>query len=134
MQNEVWKPVKNYEELYEVSNMGRVRSKPRTFERKHPVNANMNQIVTYKPILIKFHITNNGYCRLGLYKNGVKNNHQIHRLVADAFLINNENKEQVNHKNGIKCDNRVDNLEWVTYYENRMHSYQVLGNIHHNIR
>jgi hypothetical protein len=133
MQNEVWKPVKNYEELYEVSDMGRVRSKPRTFERNHPILKNVKQVVTYKPVLIKFHITNKGYCRLGLYKDGVKNNHQVHRLVADAFLTNEQNKEQVNHINGIKCDNRVINLEWCTNLENRKHSYEVLGNVHHNV-
>jgi hypothetical protein len=132
MQTENWKSVKNYEGLYEVSNLGRVRSLERKFERPHPKNNNVVQKMTYKSNLVKFHLTLKGYCRVGIYKDGIKKNHLVHRLVADAFIINNKNKEQVNHKNGVKCDNSLSNLEWCTNIENRMHSYLELGNLLHN--
>jgi hypothetical protein len=131
MQIENWKPVKNYEGLYEVSTFGRVRSLERKFERAHPKNKNLIQEMTYKSNLVKFHLTSKGYCRIGIYKDGIKKNHLVHRLVADAFINNNENKEQVNHKNGVKCDNSLSNLEWCTNIENRTHSYLELGNLLH---
>ena len=133
MQTEIWKSVKNYEGLYEVSNLGRVRSLERKFERVHPKYNDVIQQISYKSNLVKFHLTSQGYCRIGIYKDGVKKNHLVHRLVADAFIDNTENKEQVNHINGVKCDNSLPNLEWCTNKENRMHSYLELGNeLHKN--
>lgn len=117
---EIWKEVKNYECCYEVSNLGNVRSITRNVERTNPSGG--KSYYTYKSRMLKSCVTNKGYLRLGLYLNDVKTNHQIHRLVAIAFIDNPENKEQVNHKNGIKTDNRVDNLEWVNNYENFRHS------------
>lgn len=134
MQKEKWKNVKGYEDLYEVSDLGRIRSKYREFYRENPSYKDSIQFISYKPKFIRFYLTNKGYCRVGLYKNGIKKNHQVHRLVADAFLNNELNKEQVNHINGIKNDNRVNNLEWVTNSENRLHSYSKLGNILHKIK
>ena len=133
MQTENWKSVKNYEGLYEVSDLGRVRSLERKFDRMHPKIAGVFQQMTYKSNLVKFHLTSKGYCRIGIYKDGVKRNHLVHRLVADAFLDNTDNKEQVNHKNGVKCDNSLSNLEWCTNIENREHSFLELGNqLHKN--
>ena len=63
-----------------------------------------------------------GYLRVGLSKNCRKVNRSVHRLVAKAFIPNPENKTQINHKNSIKDDNRVDNLEWVTHQENMDHA------------
>ena len=120
---EIWKRVKGYEDCYEVSNLGNVRSVTRKVERTNPAGGKSFYI--YKSKMLKSCITNKGYLRLGLYLNDVKNNHQIHRLVASAFVDNPDNKDQVNHINAIKTDNRAENLEWVNNYENFRHSVKL---------
>jgi hypothetical protein len=70
----------------------------------------------------------NGYVKVCFRKDGKNCNALVHRLVAETFISNPENKPYVNHKNGIKTDNRVENLEWVTDSENKYHSYRVLKN------
>lgn len=67
-----------------------------------------------------------GYLEYGLYQNGKRIFMRGHRIVATQFLENPENKQMVNHKNGIRNDNRVENLEWVTDSENKQHSFNVL--------
>lgn len=70
----------------------------------------------------------NGYNRVVLYDNNRKGKHfLVHRLVAEVFIPNPESKPEINHKNGIKTDNRVENLEWVTHSENMQHRSKVLG-------
>jgi hypothetical protein len=71
-------------------------------------------------------ITDTGYLRLTLNKEGKKSNHLVHRLVANAFIPNVDNKETVNHKNGVKSDNQIDNLEWATRSEQNKHAW-VMG-------
>lgn len=103
--------------LYQVSNLGRVKSLPR--------NTN-NQ---YKNGLIMKPRYSFGYLKLQLRKNGKSKMFFIHRLVAMAFLENYKAELQVNHKNGIKNDNNLKNLEMVTPSENQLHSYRILKNI-----
>ena len=72
-----------------------------------------------------------GYLQVGVWKNGVRHTKLVHRLVAETFIKNPKNKPEVNHKNGIKTDNRVENLEWVTTSENEYHKFRVLNKGHY---
>lgn len=94
---EIWKDVEGYEGLYQVSNLGRIRSLDRVVIVKGKIMSPINR---------------NGYSRIRLNKDGKGQNFAIHRLVASAFLPNPENLPEVNHKNEIKSDNNVENLEW----------------------
>jgi hypothetical protein len=116
---EKWLPVVGYEGLYEVSNFGDVRSLERVAERSGPTGD-----VTVSSRVLKPHVTPKGYLRLQLKKDGLAKNHQVHRLVATAFLgAPQGRRDQVNHLNGDKQDNYLGNLEWVTPSENLKHAY-----------
>lgn len=101
---EVWKPVKGFENLYEVSNLGNVRN----------ANGRMR-----KPFMI-----HQGYLMIDLFHNYKRIHARVNRLVAEAFIPNPENKTEVNHKNGNKTDNRAENLEWASKSENMIHAYK----------
>lgn len=104
---EIWKDIKDYEGLYMVSNKGRIKSLYRN-----------------KEIILKPAHTDNGYLMIGLYKNGHRKPTNIHRLVANAFLIPIPGKIQVNHIDGNKDKNEVSNLEWCTCQENIIHAHK----------
>lgn len=104
-ENEVWKDIIGYEGVYQVSNLGNVKS----LERKR---FNGRVLVNKKSQIMKQYILKNGYCSTRLYKDGKSKNHLIHRLVAIAFIPNPQNLPQVNHKDENKGNNCVDNLEW----------------------
>lgn len=106
---EIWKDIIGYEGLYQVSNLGRIFSPKR---RGSP------------GCIRKFHTNEDGYCKVGLRVNWKERKFSVHRLVAEAFIPNLKNKLEINHKNGVKADNHVDNLEWVTSSENAIHAYK----------
>lgn len=115
---EVWKDIEGYEGLYQVSNFGRIKSLPKK-------KGNGVGYITNTSFL-KLCVNHNGYCIVNLSKHSVLTFKQVHRLVARAFIPNPENKEQVNHINGVKTDNRLENLEWCTNGENQKHRHSVL--------
>jgi hypothetical protein len=111
---EIWKSLKGIVECgdnYEVSNLGRVKSNG---QRK---------------TILKPTINSKGYHRIGLMLGSKKKNYRVHRLVALAFIPNPDDKPEVNHKDGNKDNNVVDNLEWSTHSENVQHSFD--NNLNH---
>lgn len=121
MTEEIWKDIEGYEGGYQVSNLGRVRSVERFIKFKQ----NGKEVVKrYKSKILQPYRDKDGYLRVLLSYGGKRKNDFIHRFVAQAFIVNPENKPQVNHINTIKEDNRVENLEWVTCLENIRHKWE----------
>lgn len=109
LEGEIWKDVPGYEGIYVISNMGRLK---RIMHRKHPTNT-----------IINASINDYGYHYSCLTINGKGQNHMIHRLVGQAFIPNPEDKPQVNHIDGCKSNNVLQNLEWNTSKENINHAW-----------
>lgn len=120
---EVWKQILGYENMYEVSNQGRIRSLPRYVK---DIKKKRTRFFKGRFINLSYD-SNTGYFKVQLSKDNVKNKVFVHRLVASAFIPNPENKPTVNHKDGVKINNYIDNIEWCTYSENTLHSYRVLN-------
>lgn len=114
---EVWKDIKGYEGLYQISNLGNIKSLDRI------VNCPLNGERIIKGCLLKTYNLKQGYLAIKLFKNNIGKAFQVHRLIACAFIDNINNKPYVNHINGIKTDNTIKNLEWVTCSENNRHAY-----------
>ena len=107
MNKEIWKDVVGYEGLYQVSSLGRIK-----------------RLVRYKRRL-KPQKNIQGYLKVGLYKNGKCKIFSIHNLVANAFIENPNNYKYVNHKDENKTNNRVENLEFCSFYYNLMYGTRV---------
>lgn len=110
---EEWRAVAGYEGLYEVSNLGRVRSLDRTIIRPHPRNGTPTEY-HFKGRIMKPVAYPNGYLTICLKNQGVKDNRLIHRLVGKAFVPGYFDGADINHKNENISDNRAENLEWCT--------------------
>lgn len=108
MKNEMWKPVVGYENYYEVSDIGRIKS----------LRSN---------IILKPYANGNGYLKIRLFKHRIPVQKLMHRLVLIAFEGKDEKRIECNHKNKIRDDNRLENLEWNTPTENSRHAYARRG-------
>lgn len=111
MEQEIWKPIKGYEGIYEVSSFGRIKS----ISRKRGFIKGKTRIL--KPI-----IKDNGYAQINLYKDNIYTRHYIHRIVAQEFIQNKNNLPCINHKDYNKLNNSIDNLEWCSYSHNNSYS------------
>ncbi len=107
---EIWKDIKEYEGLYQGSNFGRIKSL--YFNREH---------------IMKFWIIKGYYYVCLVDRNGKRTSFRVHRLIAQAWIENPQNLPEINHKNGITTDNRIENLMWCDHTENIRWSYDKLG-------
>lgn len=108
LRQEIWKPIQNYDGIYEVSNLGNIKS--------------LNYRKSGKESILKQGIIRNGYKDVALWNHGIVKYPMVHRIVAIAFIPNPNNLPQVNHKDGNKSNNHVGNLEWCTSSENHRHA------------
>jgi len=123
---EIWKDIIGYEGIYQASNLGNLRSL--NYKRS-------GKIQVLKPAL-----DNKGYLRTALMKDGKLKTVKVHRIIAQTFLLIINDKNQVNHINGVKTDNSLTNLEWCNNTENQNHAIKIglvkqkSGDLHHKTK
>jgi hypothetical protein len=115
---EVWKDIVGYEGSYQISNKGRVKSLKRIIYRSDGVKQ------SYGGLLKTQYKSKRGYMISSLCKNGKSQKSKIHRLIAIHFIPNPDNKPKINHIDGNKLNNNLDNLEWCTDMENSQHAWK----------
>ncbi len=131
---ETWKDIPGYEKMYQASNLGRIRSLDRY------VKGNKNKLRLYPGSILKGTPDKDGYLKLSLSKENKQISFGIGRLVAKTFLENINNFKEINHKDGNKQNNSIDNLEWCTRSQNEKHAYDTglikkkFGEQHHNAK
>lgn len=120
--NEIWKDIEEYEERYQVSNLGGIRSLDRM--KRH--NTSKSGYIKVEGKVLKPYPTKKGYLHVDMSTlDGKRKSELVHRLVAKEFIPNPKNYPQVNHINGLKDDNRVENLEWCDNSMNQLHAYKM---------
>ena len=102
---EIWKDIKDYEDLYTISNYGKIKRKKDNYIFKENKNSRGYRVIT-------------------LTKNKIEKSYSVHRLVAETFIPNIYNLPQINHKDGNKMNNKVNNLEWCNQSYNMKHAYK----------
>ncbi len=117
--NEKWKPILGYEGLYEVSDAGRVKSLPKYLGPRYRGE-----------VILKPGYSKDGYLLVALCIDSILKTQRVHRLVLETFNGPCPEGMECNHKNGVKTDNTIENLEWTTHYANIQHSNDVLGHRH----
>lgn len=114
---EIWRDIEGYECLYQVSNLGRIKSLK--------FWSNVHKKYYEKETILKNKINKHGYEFVGLHKHNKTKNFSVHRLVAEAFIDNPKMYKEVNHIDGNKLNNNVENLEFTTRSENMLHAYKL---------
>lgn len=112
---EIWKDIEGFEGLYQISNMGRVKSLPRQIASRY----------IPKERILSTIISTQGYPYANFCRDGIVKRMKLHRLVAKAFIPNPDNKPDINHIDAVRHNNEASNLEWCTKSENGLHAYRM---------